>query len=89
MMPYLNQAQNGWVRNEMQLKGSRRTKKEFQPQRNSWASNHTNHLSGTTGQILPEPCQKGQGSLTESPMTFTPFLETKEGISSPEYEPVI
>lgn len=66
-VPSLNQTQNGQVRNKMQLKGSRSTEKGFRLKRNGWASSHTNHLSGSSGQNLPAPCQKGQGSLTLSP----------------------
>lgn len=65
-VPYLNQAQNGQVRNKIQLNSSRSTEKGFQLKRNGWASSHTNHLSGTSGQNLPEHRQKGWGSLTLS-----------------------
>lgn len=88
-VPYLNQTQNGQVRNKMQLKGSRSTETGFQLKRNGWASSHTNHLPGTSGQNLPEPCQKGWGSLALNRTIFIPFPETKDGISSPGYKLLI
>lgn len=69
----------------MQLKGSRSTEKGFKLKRNGWASSHTNHLSGTSGQNLPEPCQKGWGlspwvlqssSLSQKPKMAFPVLDT-------------
>lgn len=68
LMSALFKSNSEWSgQNKMQLKGSRSIEKGFHLKRNGWASSHTNHLSGTSGQNLPEPCQKGQGSLTLSP----------------------